>query len=508
MKVFFSCAHEDEKFRDALVRHLTLLQRQGIITTWHDRKITAGQERQKVIDSHLESADIILLLISADFMASDYCYDIELARALARHERQEALVIPVILRSVSGWQDTPFGKLAALPTNGQPITLWPNQDAAFTDVATGLSKAIQKLRSLKFTTPAPPHNPLPSPEPQSPSITPAPPQDPSSLSDPQTSTADPSRQKFLQLLGWGSSGALGVVALSQLFKSQPPSPPQSPSIVIDPKFLKKISFTSMRLGSSGQILERPNSSAMVFTEELAKGVSMTMVKIPAGKFTMGSPTSEKDRVRDESPQHFVTIPEFYCGQTLVTQAQWQAIMGNNPSHFKGDDQLPVDSVSWLNAMNFCEKLSQKTGRAYRLPSEAEWEYACRAGTQTPFAFGEAITPAVVNYNGNYPYASAATGEYRSKTTPVGIFPANNFSLYDMHGNVWEWCLDEWVNNYDNLPADGSARENANRLNNDIQRLLRGGSYSNYAWLCRSASRNYNAASLGFYNCGLRVVALV
>jgi eukaryotic-like serine/threonine-protein kinase len=150
---------------------------------------------------------------------------------------------------------------------------------------------------------------------------------------------------------------------------------------------------------------------------------------------------------NELPQHQVTLPEFYLGQTLVTQAQWQAIMGNNPASFKGDGKLPVDSVSWLDAIEFCRKLSQKTGRTYRLPSEAEWEYACRAGTTTPFAFGEAITPAVVNYNGNFPYSGAAKGEFREKTTPVGIFPANAFGLYDMHGNLWEWCLDEWVDNY-------------------------------------------------------------
>jgi eukaryotic-like serine/threonine-protein kinase len=203
----------------------------------------------------------------------------------------------------------------------------------------------------------------------------------------------------------------------------------------------------------------------------------------------------------------VTVPEFCFGQTLVTQAQWQAIMGNNPSHFKGDDQLPVDSVSWLDAMDFCQKLSQKTGRAYRLPSEAEWEYACRAGTQNPFAFGETITPAVVNYDGNYPYASAAKGEYREKTTPVGIFPANGFGLYDMHGNLWEWCLDEWVDNYNNSPTDGNAREGLSRSANNSQRMVRGGSWCADAWICRSANRYFNAASDRNEDCGLRVVAV-
>jgi formylglycine-generating enzyme required for sulfatase activity len=182
-------------------------------------------------------------------------------------------------------------------------------------------------------------------------------------------------------------------------------------------------------------------------------------------------------------------------------------MGNNPSHFKGDDKLPVENVSWLDAVDFCRKLSQKTGRTYRLPSEAEWEYACRAGTTTPFAFGETITPEVVNYDGNFPYGGAAKGEYRQKTTPVGAFPPNRFGVYDMHGNVWEWCLDEWVDNYNGAPTDGSARGNIHSRDENINRLLRGGSWNNNASNCRSANRNYNAASNRNNNIGFRVVWL-
>jgi formylglycine-generating enzyme required for sulfatase activity len=133
------------------------------------------------------------------------------------------------------------------------------------------------------------------------------------------------------------------------------------------------------------------------------------------------------------------------GKYEVTQAQYQAIMGNNPSNFKGEKR-PVEQVSWNDAVKFCEELSKKTGRAYRLPSEAEWEYAARAGTDTPFHFGETITTDLANYNGNFTYASAPKGEYRKETTDVGIFPPNSFGLYDMCGNVWEWCLDKYHNN--------------------------------------------------------------
>ncbi|MHC5825746.1 MAG: formylglycine-generating enzyme family protein, partial [Nostoc sp.] len=177
-----------------------------------------------------------------------------------------------------------------------------------------------------------------------------------------------------------------------------------------------------------------------FVENLGNGITLEMVQIPGGTFMMGSPEGEAERVDNESPQHEVKAPGFFMGKYAVTQAQYQAIMGINPSNFKGE-KLPVEQVSWDDAVEFCKKLSQKIGKTYRLPSEAEWEYACRAGTTTPFYFGKTITTDLVNYNGNFPYGSARPGKYRQTTTNVGIFPPNSFGLYDMHGNVWEWCQD-------------------------------------------------------------------
>ncbi len=153
MEVFFSYAHEDEALRDELAKHLKLLERQGVIKAWHDRQITAGEEWKSAIDSHLESANIILLLVSADFLASDYCYDIELKRALERHDRHEARVIPVILRSVD-WHGSPFGKLAALPKDGKAITSWQNEDEAFTNVVKGLRRVIDNLQSTATDSPS------------------------------------------------------------------------------------------------------------------------------------------------------------------------------------------------------------------------------------------------------------------------------------------------------------------------------------------------------------------
>jgi formylglycine-generating enzyme required for sulfatase activity len=162
-----------------------------------------------------------------------------------------------------------------------------------------------------------------------------------------------------------------------------------------------------------------------------------------------------------------------------------------PSHFDGNN-LPVECVSWLDAIEFCARLSQHTGREYRLPSEAEWEYACRAGTVTPFYFGETITTELVNYDGNIPYddyGAAPKGENRESTTEVGKFPPNAFGLHDMHGNVWELCEDDWDLNYYRAPVDGRARINENKNRYLIYKVIRGGSWSYSAGVCRSASRN-------------------
>jgi formylglycine-generating enzyme required for sulfatase activity len=188
--------------------------------------------------------------------------------------------------------------------------------------------------------------------------------------------------------------------------------------------------------------------------------AIEMVEIPAGNFLMGSPTSEESHFTSESLQHEVNLGAFWMSKFPITQAQWVRVMGASPSHFKGDN-LPVEQVSWHDAMDFCRRLSEQTGHIYTLPSEAQWEYACRAGTTTPFYFGETITPDQANYDGNYTYNGGPRGEYRQRTTPVGMFPPNAWGLYDMHGNVWEWCLDEWHPNYEGAPVDGSAWEGGN-----------------------------------------------
>ena len=243
-----------------------------------------------------------------------------------------------------------------------------------------------------------------------------------------------------------------------------------------------------------------------------KAIGLEMVAIPGGTFIMGSPPEELEHRHNESPQYSVTVQPFFMGKYQVTQAQWRFVaqlpqvnkeLKLDPSRFKGDNR-PVEQVSWKDAVEFCDRLSQYTGRTYRLPSEAEWEYACRAGTTTPFHFGETITTDLVNYNGNYTYGQGSKGVYRKETTEVGRFGvANNFGLYDMHGNVWEWCQDDWHSDYEGAPTDGSAWLSSEESSD--RKLLRGGSWHLSPVHCRSAYRSYDALGDLVNNIGFRVV---
>jgi len=304
-------------------------------------------------------------------------------------------------------------------------------------------------------------------------------------------------------------------------------------------------FETVTINRRGEIISRLTNTAPYFTETIVTSILLHMVSIPGGKFMMGSPQGEArrdydespqhevtippffmgkypvtqaheaQRDYDESPQHEVTIPPFFMGKYPVTQAQWRAVaalkqvnleLDPDPSYFNGDN-LPVEGISWYAAVEFCARISKHTGRDYRLPSEAEWEYACRAGTTTPFHFGETINVDLANYNAQvtYGYEPESKARSKNKTTPVGSFKfANSFGLYDMHGNVREWCADHWHDSYTGAPSDGSAWINKN-LSYNYSRLLRGGSWNNNPRNCRSASRNRTVPDSRGSNLGFRVV---
>ncbi len=276
--------------------------------------------------------------------------------------------------------------------------------------------------------------------------------------------------------------------------------------------LKTFQFETAQINKNGTGIKHITKSAEYFTQDLGNSVFLEMVHIPGGTFIMGSPENEEGYHESQSPQHQVTVPSFFMGKYPVTQKQWRLVaalpkvkidLESDPSRFKGDN-LPVERVSWNHTQEFCARLSRKTNQTYRLPSEAEWEYACRGGTTTPFYFGETISTELANYNGNYTYGGGAKGEYREKTTEVGKFPANPCGLYDMCGNVWEWCQDEWHGNYINAPTNGSAWSNGS--NNYMS--LRGGSWVSNPHFCRSASRYDINRDYRYYVIGFRVVCVV
>ena len=259
-----------------------------------------------------------------------------------------------------------------------------------------------------------------------------------------------------------------------------------------------------------------------FVERIGDRVDLEMVYVPSGDFVMGAPEKEEGSYSAERPQHLVTVSAFLMGKYPITQAQYEAVMGTNPSRFKDkrdSASRPVENVSWEDAQEFCKRLSELTSREYRLPSEAQWEYACRAMPSPPisrnekeiiyppFHFGETISTKVANYNGDEIYGRGEKGEKRGETTPVEYFGvANEFGLCDMHGNAWEWCEDDWHSNYDEAPTDGSAWIDAkSKESNKTKHPLRGGSWFINP-LCRSASRSDDFIVLRDGNVGFRVIS--
>jgi formylglycine-generating enzyme required for sulfatase activity len=228
-----------------------------------------------------------------------------------------------------------------------------------------------------------------------------------------------------------------------------------------------------------------------------------MVYIPGGRFVMGTGEEEIERLvqkygyryfRSEGPEHEVRVEEFYLGKYPITQKQWKEIallekvereLNPEPSYFKGEN-IPVQGVSWEEAVEFCRRLRRETGKEYKLPSEAQWEYGCRGGTKTAFSYGETLTEELANYRADVTYAEERAGKWLRETTEVGKYPANPWGLYDMHGNVREWCEDEWHENYEGAPQDGRAWQGGD----SSRYVLRGGSWDNLPEFCRSAYRDY------------------
>jgi formylglycine-generating enzyme required for sulfatase activity len=247
--------------------------------------------------------------------------------------------------------------------------------------------------------------------------------------------------------------------------------------------LQDYSFESILVEETGQEIERRAGHAQQFIEDLGNGVTLEMVAIPGGTFQMGS--TRENPTGEESPQHLVSVKPFFLSKGMITQQQWTAIRRQlPPCRFYGP-KLPVENVTWKEALDFAKRLSKETGHAYRLPCEAEWEFACRAGMNTPFSTGVTITTGLANFCGPHTYRSEAPGLYRHVSTPAGTFPPNPFGLFDMHANLWEICADSWHPDYTGAPFEGGAWITGGEPG---FRAARGGSWHEPPANCRSASR--------------------
>ncbi len=308
-------------------------------------------------------------------------------------------------------------------------------------------------------------------------------------------------QRLNQVMGWARSQAL--LLEEELPALQEPAPP---AIQEHPD-----TFTVVTLDTRGRELNRQICKGNVYTQSLDGSVVLEMIPIPRGSFEMGSPPTELGRTLSEGPLRLVHVPNFYMSRYPISQAQWWTVatlpqvnlyLDPDPACFKGMNR-PVEKISWYEAVEFCDRLSQKTGQTYRLPSEAEWEYACRAGTKTPFHFGETITTDLANFWGAGVYGSASKGIERGETTPHDTFPhANAFGLCDVHGNVMEWCADPWHWDYQGAPRDHQSWEAGGEVS---RRVYRGGDWDSDPKHCRSAARQKAAPNDRSFRLGFRVV---
>lgn len=304
-----------------------------------------------------------------------------------------------------------------------------------------------------------------------------------------------------------------------------------PSSIINPKKtypnIEKFTFETITFETEKKLFGLMSTikknivtkTGQFFVEYIGEGVNVDMIFIPSGSFLMGSNNTEYGRDKDENPQHLVKLNCFYISKYPITQIQWRTVssfpkisrpLKNNPSFYKGDN-LPVEKVSWLDAQEYCKRLSKYTGRTYRLPTESEWEYACRGNTKTSYFFGDTITPDFANYNTETNDNKKNTGQFDKKTTPVDNFYPNSFGLYDFHGNVWEWCEDHYANNYIHKPKNGSAfygaMPKARCAPANQPRVVRGGSWSLSSEYCRSAKRGNYAPDSNFNFIGFRIVCV-
>jgi formylglycine-generating enzyme required for sulfatase activity len=491
-QLFISYSHVDREWVERLQTMIRPLVRSHGLRLWDDSQIPPGAKWREEIETALAAAKVALLLVSSDFLASEFVTNSELPQLLTAAEEEGLRILWVPLRP-SLVRRTPIDAYQALGDPGRPLARmdFVEQEEALVEIALAIEKAL-----------APRHD---SP--------------PGAAAKTQGDSAGRPRQAAAPRSGSSvlPSSDRQAAAADRSGATQPEmAQPEAAEPAAAPLPLQRFATITCLLRQEGGRwgLERRPLQVEGYREELGKGVAITMVKIPAGSFLVGSPEDEPERLEREGPQHEVILGSFFMAQTSITQAQWRAVAGwqkvgrdlkPDPSRFKGANR-PVEQVSWFDALEFCRRLSQRTGQCYGLPSEAQWEYACRAGSTTPFHCGATLTPELANYNGNHVYENGPKGTYREQTSDVASFPANGWGLHDMHGNVWEWCEDHWHNSYNFAPGDDQPWL-IPAAADDERRLLRGGSWSDPPRGCRSAYRGLGRPGIADDFVGFRVVCL-
>ena len=490
-QLFISYSHVDREWVDRLQKTIHPVVRSHGLRLWDDSQIEPGDKWKEEIETALAAAKVALLLVSSDFLASEFVTNSELPQLLQAAEEEGLRILWVPLRP-SLVRCPPIYAYQGLGDPGRPLARMDpvEQEEALVEIALAIQKALA------------PHQNSPSAAAKTRG---------DSAGRPRQAAAPRSGSSVLagaerQPVAADRSGAVQP-EMAQPETAEPPAAPVP---------LQRFSTSTCLLRQEGGrwSMERRPLQVEGYREDLGEGVALTMVKIPAGSFLMGSPKAESERLEREGPQHEVTLGSFFMAQTPITQAQWRAVAGwqklerdlkLDPSTFKGANR-PVEQVSWFDALEFCRRLNQRTGQRYGLPSEAQWEYACRAGSTTSFHCGATLTPELANYDGNHVYGNGPKGTYRQQTIEVASYPANGWGLHDLHGNVWEWCEDHWHASYDFAPGDDQPWLIPAAVDNEL-RLLRGGSWSGPPTNCRSAFRynvhpGYRCINVGFRVCCL------
>lgn len=536
IQIFIAYSQKDRTELDALRTHAAPLLRKGNVRIWFDGEIIPGEAWDTAIKANLHAADIILMLLSSNSLASDYFYEQEVKDALKRHEAGTARVVPVVL-SACLWQETPLADLQGLPKGMKPINSWPNREDAWHDVLLGVSSMIRELEKGSLSD-----DPKPITSPTKPATAEA--------HAWEFTLEDDNRAAYEKHLTRFPEGVYATEARERLDAFD--ADDILWELVSDrgtekafQKYLDKypnglhaaeakqqiVAFELERQEAARKKREQEEAAQKAESARKNKELEVVerrrridpfydlMVPIKGGTFEMGDTFG--DGFDREQPVHKVTLSDYWLCKYPVTQGLWKAIMGenNNPSYFKGDDLLPVEQVSWDDAQEFIQALNKKTGGQYRLPTEAEWEYAARAapsptregrgGAKVRFGNGkDDANPAEMNFNAKADYKQpySIVGEYREKTTPVNQFKPNALGLYDMAGNVYDWCADWFAADYyQQCHAQGTVL-NPQGPDTGESRVLRGGYWGYSPRDCRAAYRYPYPPTFGVDNVGFRVAS--